>query len=952
MTLTKNQSLFSASLALLTLVAGLATASAQDYRELTPLRVQDDTIHPLSVGFTGRSLIPWFGPDEAPAILIGTHGEYFPVRVNLYRATGHDGSGKAYALPDGYPLYEAIPFDEENLGPAAAIGAGGYQTIPRESGLFDLIRFKSDGPYYYRNVGQPGQPDFAEPYAIKMAEEIPSNGKWIADVTGDSIPDMIVGGLPNKALRFNQYPDWPEEKGPWSGSEHPNMGSLPDTDIQNFRGYDIAGNWMGMPVRKYLWWAKGSLNDQHELEFGAFLPVRYGQTDYKVQLQDFGAQLSPVVIDVEGQQYIALFTGVDKSIALPLRGEDNGELRTGKAVSLMKGNAPLETVNLPNVIGLADMNGDGYDDIVVGSGANGRLTVISGKRMGEFEEMGNIFTRGGLVAGDTLGVPIRGDWDNDGYPDIVLGDGSGFYSLWRGTEDPLVYQSCDFFYTDSGVVRHRPLDGNLQGSNEDAWSYTQPELFDWDGDGHLDLISNDNEAKLFLYRGDGTPHVTEPERFMYEGKPLPIAWRSRPAVIEGKYGLAGDDRNCLLFMTWDRKLAYAVPEENGSLNIEKIVEVPYEGGLPMVLSGPAGLSGRLKFAVADWDEDGVWDVVSGVQSSLQKYFRQGADESPSSAPYWFRNVGTNDNPVFEPARLITFKDGEPIMVKKHEFSAFPTDLDGDGHLDLIFGEDEGFVFYLMRDQLAWDESVERLKQAMTAEAEIRNDTASLQPGLIFREGWDYPSGPVKEGSLNGGKGWNGPWEIQARKAEILDTPLHASGGFAANRQGRFIQISGEGKDNASIRRQLAQPFNIQQVEPLTLVYTIDWEREDNADNLGNEAIALLNLCNPLGNSLISIGTTSNEELEVRFGSASQKTPTSLSFVGSWTLRAEIDLNPTGEPTEVRVIVGTGKLPASIRSDQWHLKASGKAEGVVSSVILNVGKFAGRVDFENLALTAE
>ncbi|MDQ8192933.1 VCBS repeat-containing protein [Coraliomargarita sp. SDUM461004] len=946
----KKQSILSATVTLLALTAPQSNTFSQQFTELPHLRVEKDTIHPLSLGFTGRSIIPWFGPDEAPAILIGTHSKYFPVRTNLYRATGNDGSGKAYALPADYPLYEAIPFDEAHLGRAASIGAGHYQTINREDGLFDLIRFKSDAPYYFHNIGEPGAPIFAEPYVIKMAQEMPSNERWIADVNGDEIPDILVGGLTDKSQRFNQYPDWPQEKGPWSGNDHPNMGSLPDTDIQNFRGYDIAGNWMGMPIRKYLWWAKGSLNEKKQLEFGAFRHVRYGQTDYPVQLQDFGTQLSPVVIEDEGQKYIALFTGVDKSMALPLRGEDNGELRTGKSVPLMNDNAPLITVNFANVMGLADMNGDGHEDIIVGSGANGRLTVISGTRIGEFKEIGNIFTKGGRISGDTLSVPIRGDWDNDGYPDIVLGDASGFYSLWRGSADPLVYQSCDFFSTDSGVVRHRPVDGNLQGSNEDGWSYTQPELFDWDGDGYLDLISNDNEAKLFLYRGNGTPHVKERERFMYKGKPLPLAWRSRPAVIDGKFGVAGDDRNCLLFMTWDRKLAYAIPEKNGSLNMEKIVEVTYESGSSIILSGPAGHSGRVKFAIADWDEDGTWDLVCGVQRRLQAYFRYGSTESPSSAPYWFRNVGTNEHPVFDPSRLITFKDGSPIVVNGHEFSAFPTDLNDDGHLDIIFGEDEGFVFYQMRDQLAWDESVDTIKQAMATEARLLKNSQNLPQGQLLFEGWEYPLGSVKEGTLNNGKGWNSPWETNVPKANILEIPLHTIGAFAANKHERFIQISGDGKENGSIRRDLNQPFNLNQDQAVTLVYSIDWEREDSSNNLGYEAITLLNLCNPTGSSLIAIGTTSNEELEISFGNTAQKTTQRLDAVGSWTLRAEIDLTPKGEPTEVRIIVSKDTLPTKIHTNQWQLKANANIEGVVNNLVLSVGKFAGRVSFDNLELS--
>jgi hypothetical protein len=185
-------------------------------------------------------------------------------------------------------------------------------------------------------------------------------------------------------------------------------------------------------------------------------------------------------------------------------------------------------------------------------------------------------------------------------------------------------------------------------------------------------------------------------------KPLPLAWRSRPSVIEAKHGLAGPDRNVLLFMTWDGELAYAVPSKPGSIDFEKVVGLTYEDGRPIRLGGPAGLSGRIKFTAADWDGDGVWDVVMGVQKSLQKYLGGSAQEAPSAAPYWLRNVGTNAQPKFEEARLITFKSGVPIEMEKHSFDVFPTDLNNDGKLDIIFGDDEGTIFHLMRDELSWD----------------------------------------------------------------------------------------------------------------------------------------------------------------------------------------------------------------------------------------------------------
>lgn len=912
------------------LAAGLASAPAQEYRRLHPLKAEDRVIHPLPLGFTSRSLIPWFGPGEPPAILVTGHASYFPQHDLLYRATGRDGSAQPFSLPADFPLYEPVPFDAAHAGPGSRIGGGQMQALPREDGLFDLIRFNGDGAIYHRNTGKPGSPDFADPYEIPMPEPLRAGHRWVADLTGDGVPDLLVGGLDGSADKFSQYPDWPERNGPWSGTEHPNMGSLPDSDIQPFRGYDIAGNWLGLPLRKCLWWAKGSFDKTRKLHFSALRPVRYGRTDYPVQWQDFGENLSPAVISREGGRYIILFSGPDQVLALPLLGETDGELRTGKSLPLLKDGArSLATVNLPTVIGLGDLNRDGLDDIVIGSGANGRLTVLGGPRIGEFREIGNIHTKGGLVSADTLSVPARADWDGDGFPDVIVGDASGFFSLWRGTRDPLVYQSCDFLRTGSGIIRHRPLDGNLQGEVERAWSYTQPEIFDWDGDGHPDLIANDNEAKLLLYRGNGTSGVSSPQRFMLGPDPLPLAWRTRPAVIPGRHRIAGDDRHCLLFMTWDRKLAIAIPDQPGSLRFENTAGLTYENGSPIILCGPSGYSGRIKLAVADWDEDGRWDIVAGVQQHLQPFFRPPGSESPSSAPYWLRNTGTNERPVFEPARLITFRDGTPIRVQSHEFSAYPTDLDGDGHLDLIFGEDEGFIFHLMRDQLKWDEDITRTRGWMALESRIIKASAPLGPGLLFRENWNYPAGPVSSRILDGGDGWQGPWQVDAALAGIHPPS---------------IRLSGLGKKPARLRRDLARPFSLTQPEPVTLACTLDWKRDDSTDNRGNEDIELLSLTNLLGRPLVTIGTTSDEKIQIRLGDTLHTSATSHPVSGNRAIRIEIDLKPAGQPLAVRVSL-SGNPPAG----PWELEATAPLEGAVGSVTIAAGKFAGQIETGPLIL---
>jgi hypothetical protein len=709
---------------------------------------------------------------------------------------------------------------------------------------------------------------------------------------------------------------------------------------------------MGYPVRKYLNWAKGSLDGKGNLRFGSFRQVRYGETDYPVQWQNFNSLMSPVVMTLQGIHYIILFADNQQAYALPIRGEVNGELHTGKAEPLLKD--PMFSVNLPMPFGVEDFNLDGQDDLVIGSGANGRFSVLSGTAPGNFEDLGNIFCKGGTVSGDTLTVPARADWTGDGYPDVILGDASGILSLWTGTADPLVYDSCRFFKTASGWIRHRPVDGNLQGSHEDAWSYIQPTVYDWDGDGRPDLITNDNEAKLFLYRGKGSgTELEERQRFMLGDRPLPAAWRVRTAVIDSKYGVAGPDRSCLLFLTWDNKMAYAVPEKRGSLNFEQVVELQDEDGKPIIMSGPAGFSGRLKLSVADWDDDGKWDIVAGCQQSLQRFFRSEERRAPSAAPFWLRNVGTNDRPVFQLPRLITFKDGTPIRVNGHNFNVDPTDLDGDGLLDIIFGDDEGFIFYLYRRDLAWNENIEKereMKKLIAATGVAAAVYASGQ--TVLNENWNYSPQAVSS-ELCSGEGWAEGWRAAAESAEVIDSRISSSVGVFRDVSDKgYLMLSGRGKSTATLKRQLLRPVSFNPEKETVFNFSLDYARVDKTNNGGTENLGLFILSTGEGAPLCSVGMDSAESIVLKLGTEMKTSDKGrLQFNGSYMVQGQLILRPSGKKDELRIKFNEA-VPADKVPSSWDLQIEANVSGDAWLFQQNIAKFAGTLYVDNLEMTAD
>jgi WD40 repeat protein len=73
-----------------------------------------------------------------------------------------------------------------------------------------------------------------------------------------------------------------------------------------------------------------------------------------------------------------------------------------------------------------------------------------------------------------------------------------------------------------------------------------------------------------------------------------------------------------------------------------------------------------------------------------------------ATPFWLKNIGTDDEPVFERPRLITENDGTPINLVGHKCAPWCVDIDGDGNPDLLCGSEDGKIYVWKRNDLRWD----------------------------------------------------------------------------------------------------------------------------------------------------------------------------------------------------------------------------------------------------------
>lgn len=264
--------------------------------------------------------------------------------------------------------------------------------------------------------------------------------------------------------------------------------------------------------------------------------------------------------------------------------------------------------------------------------------------------------------------PFLVDWSGKGTPDLILAE---HYQgrIWQYKNDGK-----------PGAAKFQPREPVLASGVQAAiatrcGSGAHPALADVAGTGKMDLIASAMQGDFWFFRNTGDDTFAEAERIRDDkGKLLDIGSGVSPFLYDwdatGQVGiLAGNSRGEVYFC----------PRIKGeAVRFGPARPLRLGDGKPLVVA-----SGCATPIVADWDGDGVADILSGAYDG---------------SVVWYRNAGTRKEPKLEAARqLVPPSPGrrwENLRPGEWGQSTRPAVVDwhGTGRLDLIVGDMSGYYF--------------------------------------------------------------------------------------------------------------------------------------------------------------------------------------------------------------------------------------------------------------------
>ncbi len=339
---------------------------------------------------------------------------------------------------------------------------------------------------------------------------------------------------------------------------------------------------------------------------------------------------------------------------------------------------------------VSDWNGDGLPDILTGSYLTGQISYYRCTgRVGGIPQLtfeGVLQADGQVLDTVWAAAPVVFDVDGDGRQDLLTG-GWNYGNYGTNIESVMYYRNVGT--AQSPVLQRQalPTQGTLG-----AGMIAHPRIVDWNNDGLMDLLVANSNGKIFIYPNVGTSSGA--------------IWQTNSASLQTQWGILSSILNANSISDLD---------SDGSKEVLSGTTIYRLGGSPhspvktnigrprtpngAVITQPGpGYGDHYNWnTFADWDKDGLVDILCGTHQGNV---------------YFYRNLGAADNMSFDYGVKLKLLNGQDLKVGPPvyddpadvpDFTALQgsrvkqlvDDVDGDGIDDLILTETYGKIWVFL-----------------------------------------------------------------------------------------------------------------------------------------------------------------------------------------------------------------------------------------------------------------
>jgi hypothetical protein len=311
---------------------------------------------------------------------------------------------------------------------------------------------------------------------------------------------------------------------------------------------------------------------------------------------------------------------------------------------------------------------------------------------------GKYLNKGKIIAGDQpidsygYPCPMMYDFDGDGDLDIICGefvDKLTWYENIGSREKPL-YKKGEYLQNEKGLIK----------------IYLEmfvPVAFDFDEDGHIDILAGEEDGRVAFIRNSGKvknnmPIFESPVYLKQKADNVKFGALITPFSIDWDGDgdediIAGNSAGNLSFienLTGGRNPVWAAPVFLKANNEEIHIQAGENGSI----QGPCEAKwGYTVPTVADWDMDGHLDIIINSIWGEVLWYRNTGDLTHLDGPYKMK-VDWGGTPL-KPA-WNWWNPGSTDLVSQWRTTAVAIDWNKDGLTDLIMLDHEGYLCFFER----------------------------------------------------------------------------------------------------------------------------------------------------------------------------------------------------------------------------------------------------------------